>query len=139
YEMVEASPDMDAVTYMNGYTTIIPDKTEPPFDDLKVRRALNHALDKETIAKTAYGNENFYNFDGALFSPEQKELYSEKGTEQYLAYDPEKAKSLLEQSNYNGEQIQIIYSNDYERYDQIAQVAKQQLEQAGFKVKLVAY
>ncbi len=139
YEVLESSPNIDRVTYMNGYSTITPNKAKAPFDDLKVRQALNHALDKKTIAEATYGNEAFYSLDGALFAPEQTELYSEEGTDQYLAYDPEKAKSLLADSNYNGEPITIMFSNDNENYKKIAQVAKQQMEEVGFKVELDPY
>ncbi len=139
YEVLESTPNIDLVTYMNGYSTVIFDKSEAPFDDLKVRQALNHALDKKTIAAATYGNEQFYSFDGALFVPEQTALYSDKGFDQYLAFDQEKAKSLLEASNYNGEPITIMYSNNSENYKKISQIAKQQLEEVGFQVKLDPY
>ncbi|HLR51560.1 MAG TPA: ABC transporter substrate-binding protein [Candidatus Avamphibacillus sp.] len=139
YDVIESTPNIDPATYINGYATITPDKSEAPFDDLKVRQALNHALDKETIAEATYGNEAFYTLDGALFSPEQKELYSEEGTDEFLAYNKEKAKHLLAESDYNGEPIQIMYSNDNDNYKKISQIAKQQMEEVGFTVELVSY
>ncbi|MDC3424089.1 ABC transporter substrate-binding protein [Aquibacillus sp. 3ASR75-11] len=139
YTVVESTPTIDPVTYINGYSIITPDKSEAPFDDLKVRQALNYALDKKTIAQAAYGNEKFYSFDGALFVPEQTKLYSEKGTDMYLAYNTNKAKDLLEQSDYNGKPIKIMYANNYDDYKNISEVVKQQLEAVGFKVELVPY
>ncbi|MCG3421204.1 ABC transporter substrate-binding protein [Oceanobacillus jordanicus] len=139
YEVVESEPSIDPVTYINGYSVTTPDKTEAPFDDLKVRQALNYALNKEVIAESTYGNKDFYSMDGALFDPEQKVLYSDKGTEDYLAYDKEKAKQLLEESDYNGKPIKIMYSNDSETYKRISQIMKQQMEEVGFLVELVPY
>ncbi|ASN03592.1 ABC transporter substrate-binding protein [Virgibacillus necropolis] len=139
YQVVESSPNIDPVKYINGYSTITPDKSEAPFDDLKVREALNHALDKKTIAKAAYGNEQFYSFDGALFAPEQTELYTKEGTDQYLSYNKEKAKRLLEKSSYDGEPITIMYANNFADYEKISEVTKQQLEEVGFTVELVPY
>lgn len=139
YEVVESDANLDPVTYINGYSSIIPDKSEAPFDEIEVRQALNYALDKETIAKAAYGNEEFYNLDGALFDPEQKALYTDEGTENYLANDPEKAKELLEASNYDGEEVVIMFANNYDEYEKIGEIAKQQLEEVGFNVKLDSY
>lgn len=137
YDVVETDPSIDPVSYINGYSTITPDKSEPPFDDIKVREALNLALDKEAIAEATYGNSDFYSFDGALFDPEQTKLYSEEGTENYLNYDPEQAKELLEESDYNGESLKIMHSNDSETYKRISQVMKQQLEEVGFTIEIV--
>ncbi|SIT72991.1 ABC transporter substrate-binding protein [Edaphobacillus lindanitolerans] len=139
YQVVESDPNIDPVTYINGYTVTTPDKSEPPFDDLKVRQALNHALNKEVIAESAYGNKDFYSMDGALFDPEQTELYSKDGTDDYLSFDQEKAKQLLKESGYDGKPIKIMYSNDTETYKRISQIMKQQMEAVGFKVELVPY
>lgn len=139
YEVVESDPTIDPVTYINGYTVTTPDQSEAPFDDLKVRQALNHSLNKEVIAESAYGNKDFYSLDGALFDPKQTELYSEDGVNDYLAFDQEKAKQLLEESDYDGEPVQIMYSNDTETYKRISQIMKQQMEEVGFKVELVPY
>ncbi|GGA22959.1 ABC transporter substrate-binding protein [Psychrobacillus lasiicapitis] len=138
-EVVASTPNVDPVTYMNGYSTITPDKSEAPFNDIKVRQALNHALDKKVIAEATYGSEEFYQLDGALFVPKQVELYSDKGSDDYLAYDKELAKKLLEESSYNGETLKVVYSSNSEEYNKIAQVAKQQLEEVGFKVELISY
>ncbi|HLR51559.1 MAG TPA: ABC transporter substrate-binding protein [Candidatus Avamphibacillus sp.] len=139
YDMIESDTNMDPVTYMNGYEIISVDKSEAPFDDFKVRQALNHSLDKKSIAKGVYSNEQFYDLDGALFTPEQGELYSEKGSDNYLVHDKAEAKNLLDSSKYNGEPLTMIYSNDNETYEKIAQVAKQQMEEVGFTVKLESY
>lgn len=139
YQMVESDPKMDPVSYINGYSTITPNKAKAPFDDIKARKALNHALDKKTIAEATYGNDEFYHFDGGLFDPEQKELYTEDGTDGYLAYDKDKAEQLLEESSYDGKPITIMFSNSYPRYEKIAEVLKEQLEEVGFKVELEPY
>lgn len=137
YEVLESDQKIKPISYINGYTVLTPDKSEAPFNDLKVRQAINHALDKKVIAESTYGNKDFYSLDGALFDPSQKELYSEKGNDQYLAYDKEKAKQLLKESSYNGEQITIMYSSNTEAYKRTSQVVEQQLEEVGFVVELV--
>ncbi|WP_080873945.1 ABC transporter substrate-binding protein [Oceanobacillus timonensis] len=137
YDVAESDPSIDSVSYINGYSTITPDKSEAPFDDIQVREALNLALDKEAMAEATYGNSDFYSFDGALFDPEQTQLYSEEGTEEYLNYDPERAKELLEESDYNGETLKVLHSNDSEIYKRISQVMQQQLEEVGFSIELV--
>lgn len=139
YDVIESDPTIDPVTYINGYSVTTPDKSEPPFDDLKVRQALNYALDNQIIAESTYGNQDFYSMDGALFDPEQTELYSDSGFADYLAHDPDKAKELLAESDYDGETIDIMYSNDSETYRRISQVMKQQMEEVGFVVELNPY
>lgn len=138
-EVIQNDASIEPVTYINGYSTITPNKSKAPFDDLKVRQALNYALDKETIAKAVYGNDQFYQLDGALFAPEQTELYSEKGTEAYLTFDIEKAKQLLNDSDYDGETLKIMYANNYADYEKISEILKQQLEEVGFSAELVPY
>lgn len=137
YPVVEADPSIDSVSYINGYSTIISDKSEAPFDDINVRRALNLALNKEEIAEATYGSQDFYALDGALFDPQQTKLYSEIGTDPYFSYDVEEARKLLEDSSYDGKPIKIMYSNNTENYKRISQITKQQLEDIGFKVELV--
>lgn len=139
YDVIEATDNIDPVTYDNGYSVITPDKSEAPFDDISVRQALHYALDKETIAKATYGNKDFFNLDGALFAPNQTELYSDKGTENYISYNQEEAEKLLEESDYDGKPITIMFSNDNTDYQKIAEIAKQQLEAVGFSVKLESY
>lgn len=139
YEVIENTPHIEPITYINGYTVITPNKATKPFDDLKARQAVNYALDRETIAKSVYGNEQFYAFDGALFDPEQVELYSEHGTDAYNVHDQQTAKELLQSSSYDGETIKIMFSNNHIAYEKTAEIVKQQLETVGFQVELISY
>src|SRR5699024_9556905 len=139
YDVIEADPSIDPVTYINGYTVATPDKSEAPFDEFEVREALKLVLDNEAIAKAAYGNEEFYHLDGALFDTEQTELYTAKGTDKFLDHDIEKAEKLLANSSYDGKPITIMYSNDNETYKRISQVMQQQMEEIGFVVELAPY
>lgn len=139
YDVAESTPNAHGVTYINGYSMLIPNKSKAPFDDLEVRQALNYALNQEEIAQSTYGYEEFYEMDGALFDPIQTELYTDEGTDSYAIYDPEKAKALLEKSDYNGEPITIMYSNNHEAYKRISQMVEQQLEEVGFQVELDPY
>lgn len=139
YEVVEAEPHIEPITYINGYTTLTPNKVNEPLSDLKVREAVNLALDNEVIAKSVYGNEDFYALDGALFDPDQQSLYVEKGTENFNVYDPEEAEKIIADSNYDGKPLKIMYANNFERYEKSAEVIKQQLEEVGFMIELVSY
>ncbi len=69
--------------------------TEPPFDDPKVRQALNYAIDKELIASEIMAN-LVVPANGIL--PRDFPAYN-AGLEGY-EYDPEKARQLLQESKY---------------------------------------
>lgn len=68
---------------------------EPPFDDPKIRQAFCHAIDKRKIIETLFEN-TVLQADGIL--PPAMPGYNENL--EGLAFDPEKARRLIEQSTY---------------------------------------
>lgn len=139
YDAVNSDPNVEPITYINGYTTLTPNKEYEPLSDVNVREAINLALDNETIAKSVYGNKDFYALDGALFDPDQQSLYVKEGTENFSAYDPEKAKEIIADSTYDGKTLKIMYSNNSSDYEKAAEIIKQQLEEVGLNIELVSY
>jgi ABC-type transport system substrate-binding protein len=80
--------------YPHTYPYVLNTLEDSPFHDVRVRRAINYALDREglcklinDIATPAYG----------LYKPTDK--YFGTPTEKYT-YDPEKAKALLKEAGY---------------------------------------
>lgn len=78
------------------------DQRESPLDDIRVRQALNYAIDKETIASAIFKD---------LVTPG---IFINEGTPGYdstiepYPFDPEKAKELLAEAGYeNGLQLKI--------------------------------
>ena len=67
-----------------------------PLGDVRVRQALNYAVDRKEIAKALYGDENLALSQYAL---EGQPGYDENLDEAY-PYDPEKAKELLAEAGY---------------------------------------
>ena len=82
-------PPRDAITYI-GFNT-----NKAPFDDIKFRQALNHAIDKQLIADQVFSN-LVIPADGII--PPNFPGYSEKISS--LSFNLEKAKSLLVESKY---------------------------------------
>lgn len=87
-ELVVAPPDF-SISYI-GFNTSM-----PPFDDVKFRRALNHAIDKELIAREVLSDlvTPAYGILPPGFPGYNTELRG-------LEYDPELAKRLLQESKY---------------------------------------
>ena len=82
------------------------------------------------------GNKDFYRIDGGLFFPEQTAFYSTAGVAAYNQKDKEKARRLLKEAGYTGQPVRWITTREYEWMYKSALVAKQQLEEVGFKVDL---
>src|SRR5699024_3326989 len=141
YESLEQDNQVQTIIQeMQTFLGLVFNHSKPPFegdDDLK--HAVNHALNKEEILSAAYGSPEFYEMDGALFNETQGDLYTDKGTNLYDAYDLEKAKELVESSDYDGETIKIITTSDYHDYEKTAQVVQQQLEEIVIDVEIESY
>lgn len=76
--------------------------------DLRVRQALSYALDKQTIIDTVYGEGNAYVCDDVF--PTNHWSHSENVT--VYEYNPEKAKSLLEEAGYTMNASTGYYEKD---------------------------
>lgn len=103
--------------------------------DLKVRQAVQAALPFDDMLFAAFGNDKFFQTDGALY-PEGWAWHTEAGTEAYNQNDQEKAAALLEEADYDGTPLRILTSRQYEFHYQMAEVARMALEMAGFTVKM---
>ena len=73
------------------------DVTKKPFDDLRVRQAWSHAIDRDVIAKTILGpmGSPAYSWLAPGFPASDRE-----GLKSIQAYDPAKAKQLLADAGY---------------------------------------
>ena len=90
----------------------------PPFDDIRVRQALQMAVDRETIANTYFKGladptpHGIINNDDPLGTPFDE--WPEE-VRQYYRYDPERAKQLLAEAGYpDGLKTELKY---FQRYD----------------------
>lgn len=109
--------------------------SNPITDDPKVRAALDYAIDREALVNSIWEGK------AEAATAFQFEDYGEPlfiSGKQDIEYDLEKAKQLIEQSDYDGEVVQIYNTSDYYTYaDLSAQAVIDMWKQIGVNAELV--
>jgi peptide/nickel transport system substrate-binding protein len=108
-----------------------------PFDNAKIREAALYALDQKPFLEANVGSSEFYTLCKSVF-PCGSPLETTKGWDDKLSGNVAKAKELLKEAGYDGTPIVMMHQTDIAGHNQLATVAKPQLEAAGFKVDLQA-
>ena len=112
---------------------------KPPFTDKRVRRAVSHAVDRESITQALMG------ITGApwyqMLGPQVNGFIPDFDNAQ-LAYDPEKAKQLLAEAKADGlpvdtEFLIISRPDQLPNQTEVVQAIAQNLEEVGFKFQLM--
>jgi peptide/nickel transport system substrate-binding protein len=108
-----------------------------PFDNPRIREAVLYALDQKPFLQGNVGNADYYTMCKSLF-PCGSPLATTKGWDDKLSGNVAKAKELLKEAGYDGTPIVLLHQTDTAGHNNLATVAKPQLEKAGFKVELQA-
>jgi len=111
-------------------------KKEGLMTNVKLRQAVQAAVDIEPNMRAAVGNPLFYRLDSGLAFTEQKAWHSKVGGDAYNQRNKDKAKKLLQEAGYKGEPVRFITTKEYEWMYNIALVTKQQLEEVGMTIDL---
>jgi peptide/nickel transport system substrate-binding protein len=104
-----------------------------PWQDVRVRKAINHAIDMDTIIKTVLEG-----YGQVLGVPLEKEAFGFNPNIKWYGYDPERAKALLREAGHpNGFEMTLHvpnrrYMNDIE----VVQAMAQMLAKVGIKAKV---
>ncbi|HUI68324.1 MAG TPA: ABC transporter substrate-binding protein [Nitrospirota bacterium] len=108
--------------------------TRPPFNDVRVRRAVNMAIDRQHILNTVFEKR------GALATgPIPPELWKGRTLTRTVtgySYDPEKAKALIREAGAEGATVKIYITLDAEVLD-IVEVIQNYLTKVGLKVEII--
>jgi peptide/nickel transport system substrate-binding protein len=118
----------------NQYT-FRPNWLHKPFDNEKVRQALWYIFNQKDFLDAVIGDAAYYKECKAMFVCGTS-LASDKGVEDKLSSNMEKAKALLKEGGYDGTPIVLMHSTDLDVLTNLAPVAKNLLEKAGFKVDM---
>lgn len=103
-----------------------------PLGDVRVRQAINHAVDREAMLNALQSNHG--TVTGQVF-PERSEAYDPKLDERY-PFDPEKAKDLLEEAGY-GDGFTLTMPSSPLLGTSVYTLLSQQLEDVGITAEYV--
>jgi peptide/nickel transport system substrate-binding protein len=112
-----------------------PNQLQKPFDDPKVRQALWYAFNQKDFLEAVIGDPDYYKTCKAMFVCGTS-LASDKGMDGLLESNFTKAQALLKEANYDGTPIVLMHSTDLDVLSNLAPVAKNLMEKAGFKVDM---
>jgi peptide/nickel transport system substrate-binding protein len=102
----------------------------------KLRQAFQAALDMEPIMAAAVGHPLFYRLDPGLSPPELILWHSTAGGALYNQKNKDNARRLLKEAGYTGQPVRWLTTQELAHSYKPALVAKQQLEEVGFKIDL---
>jgi peptide/nickel transport system substrate-binding protein len=100
-----------------------------PFDDVRVRQAINHALDAQTIVEVVYEGQGI-----PASSPISPQVFGAHEDLEPYTYDPERARELLAEAGYPTGFSTTLWTNDNPLRIQIAEIAQAQLAEIGVQV-----
>jgi len=131
---VENSPGIKIHTSpMNLVQLFAINNSRPPFDDLRVRRALALGLNREEILLGAAWGQGVL-LDSAL-SPAMAGFYNDQLNE-INPYDPQQAKELLREAGQENLRFTLTLPANYPLHVQAGELAAQQWERLGLEVDL---
>lgn len=104
--------------------------SDPLLSDPRVRQALNHAVDKQTVLDVAYGGgqviDTFMDYGNAYY----------KDFSGLYAYDPDRAKALLAEAGAENAEIEMVLPQNYEPHVKAGELYQEMLTRVGLKVKI---
>jgi len=132
--VLKSNPKVDLIdssSIIERYISL--NMNQKPFDNIKVREALNYAINKDALTKVAFSG--FATpADGVV--PQGVEFAVKQGP---WPYDPAKARELLKQAGYpNGFETTLWSAYTYSTAVKVIQFVQQQLAQVGIKAQVQA-
>lgn len=106
---------------------------QPPFNNVKARRAAVYALAQEDMLRAQVGDPALYKICNAPFGCGMK--FGKEYGDLLIKPNLETARQLLKESGYDGAPIVILHPTDLNS-GKLVPILKPQLEKAGFKVDL---
>lgn len=104
-----------------------------PFNDVRVRKALNYAVNKEALAKVAFSGYAVPATGSAPEGVDYAKVYEP------WPYDPKKARELLKEAGYpNGFTATLWSLYNHTTAQKVIQFLQQQFAQVGVKVSILA-
>ncbi len=132
---IESNPDTKLFTHPTGLALVVTmNHARAPFDNLLVRQAISHAIDRQALLDIAY------------FGGEKIEAFLDAGNPYYLKqdekypYNPAKAKELLAEAGYpNGFEFTLTLPQNYTPHVNAGNMAQNMLKEVGIQanIKLV--
>ncbi len=101
-----------------------------PLNDLRVRQAINYAVDKQLVLDIAYGGGKV----GSSFMDTGNAYYTDFS--HFYPYNPDKAKQLLKDAGVGNRQFTITVPQNYPLHVKAGELIQQMLEKVGMNVKI---
>ena len=135
--LAKAEPNLYLVDWnpLGNQYTFRPNWLHKPFDNPKIRQALWYAFNQKDFLDAVIGDPTYYKVCKSMFVC-GTQLASDKGMQGLLESNVQKARELLKEANYDGTPVLLMHSTDLDVLTNLAPVAKQLMEKAGFKVDM---
>jgi glutathione transport system substrate-binding protein len=133
-EMLKSKPNLEvtaAPSIVHRYISL--NTQQKPFDNPKVREALNYAINKEALVKVVFGG---YAIPAEGVVPKEVAFSTKLGP---WPYNPVKARELLKEAGYpNGFETTLWSAYNYTTAQKLIQFVQQQLSVVGVKAQVLA-
>lgn len=136
YEQLDNDPNLETLLVPSANAVLKFNNVEGIGSDFKLREAINTGLDLDEIMMAAFPNKDFYWLAPGYMDVNLSNWASDAGSEYYNQNDPEKAKEMLEDMGYDGEEFRILATRDYDYIYSLAVVIHEQLTNIGINSKL---
>jgi len=129
---LEANPDTKVETRLTALTLVMSiNCSRPQLNDLRVRQAINHAIDKQKVLDTVYGGGEpigtFMDHDNAYY----------KDFTNLYPYNPAKARQLLQEAGVGPERVfELFLPQNYELHVRAGEMYQAMLSEVGMNVQI---
>lgn len=138
FERYDSDANIGIAKSYLGFLMMNYNKKAGVFTDVKMRHAVNAGINPTEILLGAYANPEFFELNSCYNLKEQADWYTDAGKEYYNQNDPEKAKALLKEAGYNGEEITLL-APTVPSFQNAALIIQAQLQGLGMNAKVEAY
>lgn len=118
-----------------AFQTLMLNHVAPPMDNPLFRRAIQAALDLEEIM--AISTDGLYRMTHGWQHPGTEYFAGDIGKELYNMKAPDRARALLREANYRGEEIILLGDSSFKNHQDTVVTATEQLKAVGINIRTV--
>lgn len=134
---VQGLSDVKLSKNLGSDINLVFNKKSPLFSNVKYREAVAAVLDADEILLGTVNSPELYRLNPSYMYPENTTWYSEAGKENYNQKNADKAKQLLQEAGYSGQEVTLLTTKELGgSFYNATIVVQKELEAIGVKTKL---